>query len=93
MWQACDPGGRQKAVPAALYCSLGAGCLHWLSQQYDWSNFTRRTLVWMDLLDDEGEPTNPYFTGISNAPPFHEMASLLSTSSNAFLRIVVFQAS
>ncbi|EIE22066.1 hypothetical protein COCSUDRAFT_56498 [Coccomyxa subellipsoidea C-169] len=60
--------GRQKAVPAALYCSLGAGGLHWLSQRYNWGALTRRTLVRMDLLDDEEvkreleQPKLPYST-------------------------------
>ncbi|BDA42085.1 hypothetical protein COCOBI_02-8860 [Coccomyxa sp. Obi] len=58
--------GRQKAVPAALYCSLGAGGLHWLTQRYDWGTFTRRMLVRVDLLDDEelqremNQPKLPY---------------------------------
>lgn len=61
--------GRQKAVPAALYCSLGAGGLHLLSQRYDWGAFTRRTLVRVDLLDDEElkremeRPKLPYSPG------------------------------
>ncbi|CAL8461605.1 g1136 [Coccomyxa elongata] len=61
--------GRQKAVPAALYCSLGAGGLHWLSQWYDWGTFTRRMLVRVDLLDDEevkreiDRPKLPYSPG------------------------------
>ncbi|CAK0748227.1 hypothetical protein CVIRNUC_001823 [Coccomyxa viridis] len=46
--------GRQKAVPAALYCALGAGGLHFLTQRLQWDRALRRTLVRMDLLDDEG---------------------------------------
>ena len=46
--------GRQKAVPAALYCALGAGGLHFLTQRLQWDLALRRMLVRMDLLDDEG---------------------------------------
>ncbi len=47
-------GGRQKALPAALYCALGAGGIHFLNQTLHWDQALRRTLVRMDLLDDEG---------------------------------------
>lgn len=46
--------GRQKAIPAALYCALGAGGAHFLSQRLHLGHAFRRTLVRMDLLDDEG---------------------------------------
>lgn len=41
-------------MPAALYCGLGVGGLHWLCQGQDLGAFLRRTLVRLDLLDDEG---------------------------------------
>ncbi|CAL5218992.1 g747 [Coccomyxa viridis] len=45
--------GRHKAVPAALYCALGAGGVHFLNQTLHWDQALRWTLVRMDLLDDE----------------------------------------
>lgn len=46
-------GGRQKAIPAALYCALGAGGAHYLSQRLQLGHAFRKSLVRMDLLDDE----------------------------------------